>query len=692
MGGYDVIYNGETAVQMFGSLGIDFDLSEYQDYYGPEMATSYATCYVAYWWSSFYVSDVFNFVLWGAVGLILLVGALRQITNRLITGRLPTPLRKFQTFVVKNIFLSSTFGTKALEPVSFIGAHGALGRWTSFQIPTRIHSLLVGTYVVANLIMIVAAYDVPRPNLLYQDLGYQFEAYARYASDRTAILAFGATPLVYVLASRNSPIAWFTGASYSTLQIYHRWVARIVYIHVFIHSVAWTVLEAIYSDEEIIYQFTSPYWNWGCVGTAACAVLVACSVRRIRELSYEAFLIGHIIANVFYIVGSYYHVWYIDPDYKYLKYIYAAIALWSADRFFRFVGLLYLNLAGRLFTKSSSKKQTLAAEGYLVGTGDFIRLRLTPSASWPALFRAGGPGSYVFISTPGFKIYESHPFTIAWPSHMSSPDHSSAGSSSDSDKQLALTSVTTFEETEIENEHSFELILKSYSGYTKRLAEELAGSDAVEYKEGVAFPVKKIKLLVEGPYGAGVRLEGFQSVILVAGGSGISATIVHLADLARRVNEPGYRVERISVVWAIRQTRACDVLIPYLLRLQHLFPRDVPSDFLTLNIYYTGETRQTLSLDEEKRSELHASSLAEIGSLFQPVSTSFASLHVRHGRPDIALHVEERIQYAEGTIALSACGPSGLCDVSREAVKARLGGKDGVDSDQLVYHEEAFTW
>lgn len=66
-----MIYNGETAVQMFGSLGIDFDLSEYQvrkgffaflsvntnthpfspstvvfqDFYGPEMATSYATCY-----------------------------------------------------------------------------------------------------------------------------------------------------------------------------------------------------------------------------------------------------------------------------------------------------------------------------------------------------------------------------------------------------------------------------------------------------------------------------------------------------------------------------------------------------------------------------------------------------------------------------------------------------------------------
>ena len=30
-------------------------------------------------------------------------------------------------------------------------------------------------------------------------------------------------------------------------------------------------------------------------------------------------------------------------------------------------------------------------------------------------------------------------------------------------------------------------------------------------------------------------------------------------------------------------------------------------------------------------------------------------------------------------------------DVSREAVKAKMGGKGGADSDQLVYHEEAFT-
>ena len=60
---------------------------------------------------------------------------------------------------------------------------------------------------------------------------------------------------------------------------------------------------------------------------------------------------------------------------------------------------------------SDGKKGYLAAEGYLVGTGDYIRLRVTPSHSWPKMMGRGGPGSHVFISSPSFKIYENHPFT-----------------------------------------------------------------------------------------------------------------------------------------------------------------------------------------------------------------------------------------------------------------------------------------
>jgi hypothetical protein len=54
--------------------------------------------------------------------------------------------------------------------------------------------------------------------------------------DRTAIMSFGQTPLVMLLAMRTNPISVLTGASYSTLQIYHRWSARMVFMQALAHS------------------------------------------------------------------------------------------------------------------------------------------------------------------------------------------------------------------------------------------------------------------------------------------------------------------------------------------------------------------------------------------------------------------------------------------------------------------------
>lgn len=113
------------------------------------------------------------------------------------------------------------------------------------------------------------------------------------------------------------------------------------------------------------------------------------------------------------IVGCYYHVYLID-EFEFLPYLYAAVGFWAGERLIRLGSMLFINMwyFGRTKPPSSSdKKAFLAAEGYLVGTGDYIRLRLTPSHSWPKMLGQGGPGSHVFISSPGLKIYENHPFT-----------------------------------------------------------------------------------------------------------------------------------------------------------------------------------------------------------------------------------------------------------------------------------------
>lgn len=160
---------------------------------------------------------------------------------------------------------------------------------------------------------------------------------------------------------------------------------------------------------------------------------------------------------------------------------------------------------------------------------------------------------------------------IAWPTNMPSPSDSSStsisdASSSDDTKEKEISSAQRaleFDESPLESEqNSFELILKSYDGsvpfwirsrmlrsidplsfvhqiaamytnpivflhhhdrlhlsfisirYTKRLAKKLADGTSFEHDRDETvkpLPVKRIKLIVEGPYGEGVRLEGYES-------------------------------------------------------------------------------------------------------------------------------------------------------------------------------------
>lgn len=95
---------------------------------------------------------------------------------------------------------------------------------------------------------------------------------------------------------------------------------------------------------------------------------------------------------------------------------------------------------------------------------------------------------------------------------------------------------------------SFELVLKVYDGFTSILAKAIKESNVGTGNEQGSTHVQKVKLLVEGPYGGSVRLQSYSTVLLVSGGSGISATISHLADLAKKRGN----LQRIVVVWSIR--------------------------------------------------------------------------------------------------------------------------------------------
>ncbi|GAA6043586.1 hypothetical protein JCM8097_005268 [Rhodosporidiobolus ruineniae] len=672
-------YTLEEFTSLPAAYGIGSDVGEYVDYYGREMRQAYIQAYVAFAYNSYY------HVTYGLVGLMMLVAlGLRFLNSYCARNGAPAWLDSTRGFFAKHFGLASVLNGQASEPHAVFGVKAF-----TVQIPTRVHSIIIFLYVLFNTLVAFLWYEPLVPNLWYQDLGYHFTFYLRGFADRTGIIAIAATPLALVLAGRNSPIAAMTGASYATLQIYHRWVSRAAVGHAISHSIAYSLMEGLYGLEPYREEFKYAYWNWGVAATVGGGFLAFGSFRWLREKAYEAFLLFHIISAIAWVVGCYYHVWLLDPHYSYLKYIYGAIAFWGFDRFVRWARLAYLNFSFFGSKHGSVKRAPLAAEGYVSDCGEYVCLRVTMARAWPR--KMGGAGTYVFLSSPSMRIWENHPFTISWPSHMPATDSSAPSSSRnsgrpspvspDSDKEKAFSfgndaSTTRWsDQSASENDASFEVLIKKYSGFTKRLSKALAKGNLAPGQ------TEKVKILVEVPYGEAVDLSHVDTLLLVAGGSGIAASTAHLGALARDYANGTLRTKRCVLVWSVRSLATADVILPYLDRLQSL----LPAGFLTLYLYHSGA-----ACEGEKD--------ISVLSKFKPFST-LCTVELRTGRPYLPEHLdtlapgggEKSVTGAGEKVALSACGPTGMCDAARETVRSRL-GRDGWTASNLEFHDEVFTW
>ncbi|GAA5843048.1 hypothetical protein JCM11251_002716 [Rhodosporidiobolus azoricus] len=668
---------------MPAAYGIGSRDSFYCNFYGPKVRQACMQAYITFAYNGYYVANVFNYVIYGLVGLMILIAMSLRLFNYVAAKKaLPSWLIRLRTFFAKHIGLASVFGGKASEPYAVFGL-----KWATVQVPARAHFTIIFLYVLFNSLVSFCWYSTPVPNLLYPNLGYNWDALIRGFSDRTGILAIGATPLALILAGRNSPVAALTGCSYTTLQIYHRWVSRMAAGHAISHAIGYSLMEGLDNIQAYKFQFTQDYWNWGVAATVGGSICAFGSFRRLREIAYETFLILHIVGALVWVIGSYYHVYLRNPDYMYLKYIYSAIAFWGFDRLARWVRLAYLNFSLGGSKHGNVKRSILAAEGYLTPCGDFVRLRITMARSWPR--KMGGAGKYVFISSPTIDPHTNHPFTITWPTGMPSLEPSTpssgSGSSSPSDSEekkefpfssggFSTSDVAGWsEQSAEENNASFEVVLRSYSGFTKKLAKKLAKASGGE--AGSSGGVEKVKIFVEGPYGEGVELSHLDALLLVAGGSGIAACTAHLAELAQAHAAGTLKTKRVTLVWSIRQLDTIHILLPYLRRLQSL----LPADFLTVVICHTGSTDSLKSTSDS----------ALLEDLFKPVR-ALASVKLYGGRPYLPEYLDALRTEGE-KVAVSACGPLGLCDHARETVRSRL-GTNGWTADNLEYHDEVFTW
>ncbi|WVQ80313.1 hypothetical protein IAT38_002418 [Cryptococcus sp. DSM 104549] len=588
----------------------------------------------------------FGWSIYILVALAVFVGLFRRIYSSYLTHIIVSAgaTNNSETAPV-NSFWSKT-NDKYMRwlgmPSLFSKRHVKSYAW--FSLPTRLEGVCIFIYCFVNVMYDLAAYNIFTTYSGKQSL-------AQYIADRTGIGCFYHLPLLWILAGRNDFILWLTGWSFASMNIFHRWVARICTFQALAHTIGY-----LYQDRaQLANMWARMYWRAGVGAMITMFLLVfPLSIKPFREKSYEIFLILHIFLAVASLVLCFFHVSKYQGSYD--SFLWVCVGVWCFDRFARYVRVGVLS-----YKAAAGNNAELIATG---GPEGLIRLTVTSSTRFTPK-----PGQHFYLYTPkSIKPWENHPFTLgSW-------------------------------ETGPKGETRLHFLFGSMAGATRRLRRQV---EAVQTGGSAAC-----RVLVEGPYGHSCPVQRYDHALFIAGGSGITASLPYLHDLLERSKTGKAVTKRVTMVWVVKNNEyAEDVLAHELARMQ-----GVEGFEFSLHIYITASSGLSTPLVEEaKVQHLPYSDSTGSGSstpsLESPATSTYekdekrrsASLGegIHTGRPEMAKVLAESLSQMVGseTLAVMACGPGSMMDDMRSAVCDAYGTGEGqVSSSRLEYFEESFSW
>ncbi|KAL3422965.1 ferric-chelate reductase [Phlyctema vagabunda] len=420
-------------------------------------------------------------------GLVLLVVGFGTPILVTLLSYLPY-MTCFSAKMKSYLIYPSTIGTYHTRPLPYLLGNS----------PTIGQSLYIVMFFTINIFMAAIGYRSIKPNTWFETRWQEIMA---YVSARTGVLAFALAPLVILFSGRNNFLLWLTNWSHSTYMLLHRWVARMFGLQVILHSIIELVL---YIDMGSFKEETKlPYWIWGIVATLITCIMLVVSSLYFRRLSYEVFLISHIIMAVFVLVGSWYHVEYrFARKWGYEIWLYAAFAVWFFDRIVRVLRIAKVGIRQAKVTEVSS---------------DTVRVDIK-GVTWAAT-----PGRHAYVYFPAlspFKPWENHPFSIIPTSMLLSRNHSISQKEEKRGEVLQNRDLEKIGNTISEREVSQSFTTAGVSLYIKKssgITQLLRTND-------------QMKALMDGPYSnnnpdAVLRCD---RLLLVGGGIGITGLLAFI--------------------------------------------------------------------------------------------------------------------------------------------------------------------
>lgn len=247
------------------------------------------------------------------------------------------------------------------------------------------------------------------------------------------------------------------------------------------------------------------------------------------------------------------------------------------------------------------------------------------------------PGQHIFLTIPSIGLWTSHPFSVAWSNEENRVD-SEKGIPVDREDVLANHGTT------------ISLVVRRRAGFTNTL-----------FQKAEKSPNGRItlKALVEGPYGGHQVLHSYGTVLLFAGGVGITHQVPFVRDLIAGYSNGTVATRRVCLVWIIQSPEHLEWIRPWMTT---ILAMDKRRDILRIQLFVT-QPRSTR--------EIHSPS---------------ATVQMFPGKPNVDTLVQMECENQVGAMAVSVCGTGGLSDDVRAAVRRRQ------RIANIDFLEESFSW
>ncbi|KAL2020514.1 hypothetical protein VTK56DRAFT_8314 [Thermocarpiscus australiensis] len=550
--------------------------------------------------------------------------------------RWPTGFQKLRSWTNVHLVMAPTFSHHHHQP------------WGWLTIPLRLQSIVLVLYATIHITLLAVNYHIYDENYYYVNNTRRTQV-LRYLGDRLGTLMSSTLPLLFLFGGRSNILVALTGWNYRTFNIFHRWIARILLLEAVVHGVIFSAFDINDKGWDQYHDNLrhDEIYRYGLMMAVTLGLSVATAHSQVRKHMYEFFKTTHVILAGVFLAAYYEH---IESQFRgtYKVFAWVCIGIWCADRVSRILRILFINY------KSFIGKGSPALASFSEETG-MIRLQVYPSIT--SVLQA--PGSYYYLSFPGWRFWEAHPFSLAgWSAQeieTPTPFHTE-------EKGGAAVARRTVCAPEPDKPY-LTFLIRPRNGMTGRLR------DTLQRQGGQ----RRLQVLLEGPYGTPAQLAGFNDILFLAGGSGITAVMPYIRTLLEGKDDLT-NIPNITLAWTVRsEDLVRDVLAN---ELRRAASSALAASRLRMQFFITGSRVES------------GSTTPTTPGLVTDIDTEFEDSRFKRSRLDVDSVVDGFIQAEGRRQAIFVCGPEKMVDTARAAVIRHA--KNG--SGDVEFFEELYGW